>query len=761
MYIKKSSTGQIYFIDEKGINFINSENYKELIFNGGDLFYDTLVTNDVKISTTSLQINGKTFNIPEERLFVYNNLFNVLNGNSNYYSIDLNIANSFLGIVYVKLNNTNYEIKLAFTNIGKDVNDGINLTVLNKLLNRDWLISPDFSDDSILIGFILIKYTGVTFNIANPANFNFKTFPIFPLIKNKLLEDIVELTFTEDNFNYIINNILNTEYNLDNIVNYNLFLNEYFLFEGNKFFIENGTNLEIYKSNVTSNLLVSEFTNSIYYKKISSSSIPPHTHYLIDITDLNNLTLDWSQISNKPTIFPSDWLQISNKPTIFSSDWSQISNIPSSFPPSTHTHLLNDITDLNTLTLDWTNVLNKPLTFPSDWSIITNIPSSFPPSPHNHQLNDITDLNALILDWSQISNKPSTFPPSPHNHTLSDIINLNTLTLDWNNITNKPSTFPSDWTTTINKPSTFPSDWSQISNIPSSFPPSTHTHLLNDIIDFPSGTLGDVFIHNGTKWQAENIIEYYPLSWFKSNQTLIPPKNKILVLQGTTFHKITDGVSQLGQLQWRNNGINLNGQHISIGGELYYRYDTSTNNYLASNVKKQSIITGVQTINIDTNALRGQYIILKQPSTINYVGINIVSVSNPFSSQFIFLIYSINFETQTATRLAYSSPITVTTTGYYKNTTPFNLDLAPGVYMIAYANVISSGTGTIQAVYTENTEFQLHRLLTEPYPQYLQTNIATLVTPITLTSPPTTTGLGGVSNSQISALMYYWFNPIN
>jgi hypothetical protein len=270
-----------------------------------------------------------------------------------------------------------------------------------------------------------------------------------------------------------------------------------------------------------------------------------------------------------------------------------------------------------------------------------------------------------------------------------------------------------------------------------------------------------VFVHNGTKWQAGNVIEYYPLSWFKSNQTLIPPKNKILVLQGTTFHKITDGVSQLGQLQWRNNGINLNGQHISVGGELYYRYDTSTNNYLASNVKKQSIITSVLTYPIDANILLGQYIILKQPSTINYVGINIVSVSGPFSSQFIFLIYSVDFKTQTATLLTYSSPITVTTAGYYKNTTPFNLDLAPGVYIIAYANIKSSGNGAIQAVYTENTEFQRHRLLTEPFPQYLQSDMATFALHNTLTSPPTTTGLTGITDSQISILMYYWFNPIN
>ena len=42
---------------------------------------------------------------------------------------------------------------------------------------------------------------------------------------------------------------------------------------------------------------------------------------------------------------------------------------------------------------------------------------------HTHVLTDITDLNTLVLDadWNDIKNKPATFPPSSHSHTLSDI----------------------------------------------------------------------------------------------------------------------------------------------------------------------------------------------------------------------------------------------------------------------------------------------------------------------------------------------------
>jgi len=304
-------------------------------------------------------------------------------------------------------------------------------------------------------------------------------------------------------------------------------------------------------------------------------------------------------------------------------------------------------------------------------------------------------------------------------------------------------------------------DWNDITNKPTTFPPSPHTHSINDIFDFPPGNVGDVFIHNGVKWNAENIVEYYSLSLFKASQNIVFPKNKILCLQGSTFYKITDGVTQLGQLPWRNNGININGQNINVNGELYYRYDSVTNNYLASNIKKQSITTSVQTINLDANALRGQYIILKQPSTLNYVGINVTSVFGSFSANLVFLVYSVNFATQTATRIAFSNPIAISSVGQHRNLIPFNLDLPPNVYLIAYASQIISGNAVIQAIYTENTEFQQHRLLTEPFPQYLQTNLASFASPVNLSSPPTTINLVGVTNAQTTPLMFYWFNPIN
>lgn len=57
-------------------------------------------------------------------------------------------------------------------------------------------------------------------------------------------------------------------------------------------------------------------------------------------------------------------------------DWSQVENTPSTFPSS------------------WDNVSNKPVTFPSDWSAITGKPNSYP------------------TDWNSISGKPPKFTPT-------------------------------------------------------------------------------------------------------------------------------------------------------------------------------------------------------------------------------------------------------------------------------------------------------------------------------------------------------------
>jgi len=88
-------------------------------------------------------------------------------------------------------------------------------------------------------------------------------------------------------------------------------------------------------------------------------------------------------------------------------------------------------------------------------------------------------------------------------------------------------------------------DWANITNKPSTFPPSSHTHQLADIVDFPNGSNGDVFIHNGTNWQASDIVIVRNIAWFQANANNVLRKNTIVFLQeDTNCYKVGDGVKE-------------------------------------------------------------------------------------------------------------------------------------------------------------------------------------------------------------------------
>jgi hypothetical protein len=318
---------------------------------------------------------------------------------------------------------------------------------------------------------------------------------------------------------------------------------------------------------------------------------------------------------------------------------------------------LSDITDLSTLTLDWNNITNKPSAFPSD--------------------------------WTQISNKPSSFTPSSHSHLLSDITDLSTLTLDWNNITNKPSTFPSDWTTTINKPTIFPSDWSQISNKPSTFTPSPHTHTLSGITDFPTGTNGDVFVHNGTKWQANDVITIRNISWFQANANNVLRKNTIVYLQeDPNCYKVGDGITTLKNLKWH---INRNYGDVSISGyNGIFGKNTSTGKDITYSIFGQSYINTATTT--ASNEFMGSFGFLPEPMTIEQLGINITAHNTKGGSvQLELAIYQPNFATRQNTLIAKTnlSPIVVGINFFPLQSA---VTLPSGVYFFALRYVVPSGS---------------------------------------------------------------------
>ena len=58
--------------------------------------------------------------------------------------------------------------------------------------------------------------------------------------------------------------------------------------------------------------------------------------------------IDWDNVKNKPSTYPSTWGEVTGKPENYPTNWASISDKPTTFPPSTHSHRISDINGLNT-----------------------------------------------------------------------------------------------------------------------------------------------------------------------------------------------------------------------------------------------------------------------------------------------------------------------------------------------------------------------------------------------------------------------------
>jgi hypothetical protein len=109
--------------------------------------------------------------------------------------------------------------------------------------------------------------------------------------------------------------------------------------------------------------------------------------------------------------------------------WGSILNKPSTFAPSSHSHLISDITNLQTTlnsksdTTHNHDLFYRPISYVPSWSEIIDKPLTYSPAAHSHTLSNITDLSALTLDYSKLLNVPSSFNPAAHNHD-SDYLKL-------------------------------------------------------------------------------------------------------------------------------------------------------------------------------------------------------------------------------------------------------------------------------------------------------------------------------------------------
>lgn len=63
----------------------------------------------------------------------------------------------------------------------------------------------------------------------------------------------------------------------------------------------------------------------------------------------------WEKVDGKPNVFPTTWENVSEKPTSFPTTWGSVEGKPQTFPPSTHSHSISDINGLNTELEELTN----------------------------------------------------------------------------------------------------------------------------------------------------------------------------------------------------------------------------------------------------------------------------------------------------------------------------------------------------------------------------------------------------------------------
>lgn len=65
--------------------------------------------------------------------------------------------------------------------------------------------------------------------------------------------------------------------------------------------------------------------------------------------------IDWDNVQNKPSTYPTTWEKVDGKPNVFPTNWKNIEDIPTTFPPSSHSHSISNINGLSTELEELTN----------------------------------------------------------------------------------------------------------------------------------------------------------------------------------------------------------------------------------------------------------------------------------------------------------------------------------------------------------------------------------------------------------------------
>lgn len=176
-------------------------------------------------------------------------------------------------------------------------------------------------------------------------------------------------------------------------------------------------------------VLAATFDPSSYYNKTAS-----------DERYLQTVNFTWAGLSGKPTTFtPSAHSHIIGDVTGLQTalDGKQAAG---SYAASVHTHVIADVTGLQTA-LDGKQATGSYVTTANfTWTNLSGKPSTFAPSAHSHVIADVTGLQTALdgkqasgsyvttanFTWTNLPGKPTTFAPSAHSHVIADVTGLQT-----------------------------------------------------------------------------------------------------------------------------------------------------------------------------------------------------------------------------------------------------------------------------------------------------------------------------------------------
>ena len=205
----------------------------------------------------------------------------------------------------------------------------------------------------------------------------------------------------------------------------------------------------------------------------------------------------------------------------------------------------------------WDDLTDKPSTFPSTWEQVTGKPTEFAPSAHTHVMNDITDFNGVTIDTDQTITGQKAFSKTilgqadvvaystgisremfpiasttalgcikvGENLTITEDGTLNAqagggiTSVTWNDILDKPifSTVANSgsYTDLLNKPSLFSGNYNDLTNKPTI---PTNTNQLTNGAGYITGinlsmwnnaatSVGDKRIGNSSNGNYVDIVE--------------------------------------------------------------------------------------------------------------------------------------------------------------------------------------------------------------------------------------------------------------